>query len=83
VQDFQNKPLSKVYIKTFIKLQNSTQFYKDGYTDLGGRFDFASSNSDILAQVLQFSILICSENLGSMTKVCNKPSGVGNFAKAG
>ena len=39
-----NKPLSKVYVKCFARKSQSAsaQFYKDGYTDLRGTFDYAS-----------------------------------------
>ncbi len=41
-----NKPVSKAYIKVYARLRNGhTRFFKDGYTDLRGRFDYASLNS--------------------------------------
>lgn len=37
-------------------------FYRDGYTDIRGKFEFAvSSGNDKLKQVKKFSILIHSE----------------------
>jgi hypothetical protein len=37
--------LSKAYVKVYAKLKNGTlRFFKDGYTDLRGRFDYASLN---------------------------------------
>jgi hypothetical protein len=40
------KPLSKVYVKVYAKLADgSVKFHKDGYTDLRGRFDYASVNT--------------------------------------
>lgn len=42
----ENKPVSKAYVKVYARLQNGTvRFFKDGYTDLRGRFDYASLNS--------------------------------------
>ena len=42
-----NRPLPKSYVKVYARLKNGTvRFYKDGYTDLRGRFDYASLNSD-------------------------------------
>jgi hypothetical protein len=39
------KPVAKAYIKVYARLKNGTvRFYKDGYTDLRGRFDYASLN---------------------------------------
>jgi hypothetical protein len=44
--DTENKPVSKAYVKVYARLRNGTvRFYKDGYTDLRGRFDYASLNS--------------------------------------
>jgi hypothetical protein len=44
--DTENKPVSKAYVKVYARLQNGTvRFFKDGYTDLRGRFDYASLNS--------------------------------------
>lgn len=40
-----DKPVSKAYVKVYAKLKNGTvRFFKDGYTDLRGRFDYASLN---------------------------------------
>ena len=44
--DVQNKPVGKAYVKVYARLHNGTvRFFKDGYTDLRGRFDYASLNS--------------------------------------
>ena len=41
-----DKPLPKAYVKVYAKLKNGTvRFFKDGYTDLRGRFDYASLNA--------------------------------------
>ena len=40
-----DKPLPKTYVKVYARLNNGTvRFFKDGYTDLRGRFDYASLN---------------------------------------
>ncbi|WP_395745982.1 hypothetical protein [Prosthecobacter sp.] len=40
-----DKPLGKTYVKVYARLNNGTvRFFKDGYTDLRGRFDYASLN---------------------------------------
>ncbi len=40
-----DKPLPKAYVKVYARLHNGTvRFFKDGYTDLRGRFDYASLN---------------------------------------
>ncbi|MFN0080749.1 MAG: hypothetical protein ACKVY0_30135 [Prosthecobacter sp.] len=41
-----DKPLPKAYVKVYARLNNGTvRFFKDGYTDLRGRFDYASLNA--------------------------------------
>lgn len=41
-----DKPLPKAYVKVYARLSNGTvRFFKDGYTDLRGRFDYASLNA--------------------------------------
>jgi hypothetical protein len=43
------KPVSKAYVKVYARLRNGTvRYFKDGYTDLRGRFDYASLNSSDL-----------------------------------
>jgi hypothetical protein len=40
------KAVAKAYVKVYARLQDGTvRFFKDGYTDLRGRFDYASLNS--------------------------------------
>ncbi len=40
------KPVGKAYVKVYARLNNGTvRFFKDGYTDLRGRFDYASLNA--------------------------------------
>ncbi|QIF00218.1 autotransporter-associated beta strand repeat-containing protein [Roseimicrobium sp. ORNL1] len=41
-----DKPVPKAYVKVYARLNDGTvRFFKDGYTDLRGRFDYASLNS--------------------------------------
>ena len=68
------KPLQKVYIKTFCETEdNRILFYKDGFTDLNGKFDYVSLNSDLINYVKKFSILINSDKFGTLIKQCNPP----------
>jgi hypothetical protein len=42
----ENKAVSKAYVKVYARLRNGEiRFFKDGYTDLRGKFDYASLNS--------------------------------------
>ena len=68
------KPLPKIYIKCFCEDNNGKiQFYKDGFTDLRGKFNYVSLNSDLINTVKQFSILVMSKDYGSLIKKCNPP----------
>ena len=55
-----------MYVKTFSKEKGGkVVFYKDGYTDLRGRFDYASLNPESLKNVDRFSLFIMSDELGN------------------
>jgi hypothetical protein len=61
-----NQPLSKVYVKVYAKSKSgSTSFYKDGYTDLTGKFNYATLSTNDLDNTERFSILVMSDDLGS------------------
>jgi hypothetical protein len=67
-------PLSKVYVKVYAEMKDGkTRFYKDGYTDLRGRFDYASLNTNELEYVKRFSLLVLSENQGAVVKKASPP----------
>ncbi len=67
-------PLSAAYVKVYAKMRDgSTQFYKDGYTDLRGRFDYTSLNTDVLDQVQRFSMLVISDQDGSLVLEAKPP----------
>ena len=51
----------------------SVRFYKDGYTDLRGRFDYASLSTNDLDFVDRFSVLILSDDLGAVVKEALPP----------
>ncbi|HIL70227.1 MAG TPA: hypothetical protein EYG38_10310 [Verrucomicrobia bacterium] len=68
------KPLSKVYVKVYARTENDEiKFHKDGYTDLRGRFDYASLNDGQIGQVSQFAMLILSENNGAVVREFDPP----------
>ena len=48
-------PLAKVYVKVYARMKDGTvQFYKDGYTDLRGCFDYSSLSTNELDFVDKF-----------------------------
>ena len=68
------KPLSQVYVKCFCETNNgSIKFYKDGFTDLRGKFDYVSLNTDLVNEVKKFSLLMVSKEYGSIIATCNPP----------
>lgn len=69
------QPLAKVYVKVYSRMKGGEViFYKDGYTDLRGKFDYASLSTDQLDQVEKFAILVMSETSGSLIREAAPPS---------
>ena len=70
-------PLTKAYVKCFAKHNDdSVKFYKDGYTDLRGRFNYVSLNSEVINSIKKFSIFIMHDELGSLIKEANPPTNI-------
>ena len=68
------KPLSKVYVKVYARLADgSVKFHKDGYTDLRGRFDYASVNTPERQAIQKFSVLVLSETKGAVIREAATP----------
>ena len=68
------KGLSKVYVKVYAKSgSGKAKFYKDGYTDLRGRFDYTSLNTDEIDSVGKFAILVMSDSNGAMVREAEPP----------
>ncbi|MEM8679759.1 MAG: hypothetical protein AAGF97_10445, partial [Planctomycetota bacterium] len=69
-----NEPLAGVYVKTYAMQANGQiEFYKDGYTDLAGRFDYSSLSTDQLDQVRRFAVLIMSDDHGAVVREAAPP----------
>jgi len=60
-------PVVKAYVKVYIETANNSDgvFYKDGYTDLRGRFDFKTVATNALDSVTRFGILVKTISNGS------------------
>ncbi len=68
-------PLPKVYVKTYARMNNGqVRFYKDGYTDLRGKFEYASLNTDDLDQVQRFALLVIDPDAGAQIEEAPPPS---------
>ena len=61
------KPVPKAYVKVYAKgKEGKITFHKDGYTDLRGRFDFASLNTGSLDAAERLAILVSDDERGSV-----------------
>ena len=68
------KALSKVYIKVYARTNSGkATFYKDGYTDLRGRFDYTSLNTSEIDSVQRFAILVMSDSNGALVREAAPP----------
>jgi hypothetical protein len=68
------QPLPRTYIKVYAQLNDgSTVFYKDGYTDLRGRFDYTSLSTDQLDRVQRFAVLVIAEEHGGLIREARPP----------
>ena len=68
------RPIPKAYVKVYAELQDGrTSFYKDGYTDLRGRFDYSSLSTNELDFVKRFSILVLDEQRGGLVQEARAP----------
>ena len=71
--DERERPLTKVYVKVYAEVDGKPQFYKDGYTDLRGKFDYASLSTDEIDRASRFSILVMSESNGAVVEETKPP----------
>merc|ERR1719233_396682 len=53
-------PVVKAYVKVYVQTRSNKEgiFYKDGYTDLRGRFDYKTVATNALDSVTRFGILV-------------------------
>jgi hypothetical protein len=69
-----DRPVPKAYVKVYARMADrSVKFYKDGYTDLRGRFDYASLSTPERQAVERFSILVLSEDKGATIRETAPP----------
>ncbi|GIW95588.1 MAG: hypothetical protein KatS3mg110_3629 [Pirellulaceae bacterium] len=68
------KPLPRVYVKVYARMKDGqVEFYKDGYTDLRGRFDYATLSTNQLDNVERFALLILSDEHGAVVRELAPP----------
>jgi hypothetical protein len=68
------KPVSGAYVKVYAKRTDGTvKFFKDGYTDLRGRFDYASLNTNELEDTERLAVLVLSDTFGAVVREAPPP----------
>ncbi len=68
------RPLSKAYVKVYAQMQGGkVRFFKDGYTDLRGRFDYSSLNTNDLDFVKKLSLLVMTDQHGAVVREAMPP----------
>ena len=68
------KAVGKAYVKVYARLADgSVKFHKDGYTDLRGRFDYASVNTPERQAIEKFAVLVLSEDRGAVIREVAPP----------
>jgi hypothetical protein len=74
VMDEKLNSLPKIYVKCYCETNNGNiLFYKDGFTDLRGKFNYLQLNNDLVNDIKRFSILILSKDNGSRIIICEPP----------
>jgi len=66
------KPIKRAYVKVYANTNSGDEFYKDGYTDIRGRFDYVAISSNQLSQTKKFALLVCTEE-GSVVLSAKPP----------
>ena len=64
--------MSQVYVKVFVKLNNGDSvFFKDGFTDVRGKFEYARASGDSTMKTStfrKFAIFVSHNSLGSLIR---------------
>ncbi len=68
-------PIETAYVKVYARHQDgSVRFYKDGYTDLRGRFDYATLSTSDLDTADRFAILVLHPEHGAVVLEASPPT---------
>ncbi|MDG2469884.1 MAG: hypothetical protein P8M80_11435 [Pirellulaceae bacterium] len=68
------RQVPKTYCKVYAQMKDgNVRFYKDGYTDLRGRFDYTSLSTNDLDNVERFSVLVMNDTLGASVREAIPP----------
>ncbi len=59
-------PIAAAYVKVYARQRGgAVSFFKDGYTDLRGRFDYATLSTDDLDRTERLALLVASADAGA------------------
>ena len=68
------KPLPATYVKVYTELSDgSVVFHKDGYTDLRGRFDYASVGDGSVGAAKRIALFISHDEAGATVREVSPP----------
>jgi hypothetical protein len=71
------KALPRTYVKVFYQKKTGGEaFYRDGYTDIRGKIEYAQTSGDKLKDVKRFAILVQDDKYGSKILECDPPKEV-------
>ncbi|MCC5848929.1 MAG: hypothetical protein JJU29_12655, partial [Verrucomicrobia bacterium] len=69
------RPIPKTYVKVYALGQNGlVSFWKDGYTDARGRFDYLTVNHRKPEEALRFALLILHPDHGAEIRETTPPT---------
>lgn len=67
--------LPATYVKVYARMHGgAVQFFKDGYTDLRGRFDHATLSTSDLDDVERFALLVLHDGAGALVLEADPPA---------
>ncbi|MEZ6135956.1 MAG: hypothetical protein R3C53_13725 [Pirellulaceae bacterium] len=68
-------PVTGAYVKVYAQhADGAVRFYKDGYTDLRGQFDYATLSTSELDTAQKFAILVIDEKRGAVVREAGIPT---------
>ncbi|RMG32793.1 MAG: hypothetical protein D6725_16950 [Planctomycetota bacterium] len=68
------RPIAGAYVKVYARSSSGrVRFYKDGYTDLRGRFDYVALSTDDLDDVERFAVLVLTDRHGAVVREVEPP----------
>lgn len=75
-----NKPVARAYVKVYARLRSGqVRFFKDGYSDLRGKFDYASLNA--AEDAVSSGTVSESSNPGTLDYQMLRPGELGSVEK--